>query len=117
MDLRVTVQKSWSWCGMQAAKIVAQNDFGNLIVLDDVGTYWRICLEDLYCEIIATNAEEMDELSRDEEFRSDWEMSRLIEIGQELHGKLPPECCYCLKVPSVLGGLYNRDNIGTKTRA
>ncbi|ABW29133.1 T6SS immunity protein Tdi1 domain-containing protein [Acaryochloris marina] len=117
MDLLVTVQKSWSWCGIQAAKIVAQNDFGNLIVLDDVGTYWRICPEDLYCEIIATNAEEMDELSNDEEFRTDWEMSTLIEIGQELYGKLPPEHCYCLKVPSIWGGAYSRDNIDTMTRA
>ncbi|UJB68300.1 DUF1851 domain-containing protein [Acaryochloris sp. 'Moss Beach'] len=117
MDLLFTVQTSWSWCGIQAVKIIAQNDFGNLLVLDDIGAYWRICPEDMYCEIIAANAEEMDDLSKDEEFHTDWEMSRLIEIGQELYGKLPPECCYCLKVPSILGGSYNRENIGTITRA
>lgn len=71
----------------------------------------------MYCEIIAANAEEMDKLSNDEEFRTDWEMSKLIAIGQELYGKLPSARCYCLKVPSILGGSYNRENIGTTARA
>lgn len=39
MDLLFTVQKSWSWCGIQAVKIVAQNDFGNLLILDNAGAY------------------------------------------------------------------------------
>ncbi|HEX7704983.1 MAG TPA: T6SS immunity protein Tdi1 domain-containing protein [Thermoanaerobaculia bacterium] len=110
------VRAAWRWIGLDPAEIVAQNAFGNLIVRDVGGTFWRICPEDLSCEIVADTSTEYVKLRSDENFASDWEMVELVEIAKRIFGEQPADRCFCLKMPAVLGGQYTGENIGTITR-
>ena len=110
------VRAAWKWIGLDPAEIVAQNAFGNVIVRDIAGSFWRICPEELSCEIVAGNAAEYSELTSDEGFSSDWEMTALVGVATSKHGELSAERCFCLKTPAVLGGEYSGENIGTIAR-
>ena len=113
MDLIATIKDSWGWAGIDPSRIVAENDFGNLIIEDTDGRFWRLCPEDTYCEIVAGSETELDELRLDPEFVTDWDMAPLIEAAKASLGELPTGRKYCLKIPGILGGAYEIDNIGT----
>ncbi len=113
MELIAIVQQAWRWTGLDPDQIVGENDFGNLLIKDRNGSYWRLCPEDLYCEAVARTREQLDQLSRDAEFVEDWQMQGLVEAAQERLGALQPGFKYCLKVPGVLGGEYGGDNLAT----
>ena len=40
-------------------------------------------------------------------------MRPIVEAAYEKLGDPGNERCYCLKIPAILGGLYETDNIGT----
>lgn len=108
-----TIRKAWGWVGLDPAEVVATNAFGNVIVRAADGAYWRICPEEGSCRRVARNGQEFAALFGEEEFRTDWEMARLLErAGQQL-GPLPEGRCYCLKQPAVIGGRYEVANLGT----
>jgi hypothetical protein len=113
MTLTETVRVAWGWCGVDPVEIVGENDFGNLMVKDCAGRYWRLCPEDLSCTVIARDREELDVLSRDQAFLRDWYMSALVDEAFQRLGALPEGCKYCLKIPGVLGGEYGGDNLAT----
>ena len=108
-----TIREAWGWIGLAPAKVVAANSFGNLIVRATDGAIWRICPEEWSCKKVARNVEEFAKLSSEEEFRTDWEMSRLEGLAREKLGPLAEGRCYCLKLPAVIGGSYELTNIGT----
>src|ERR1700758_485915 len=56
------IADAWGWKGVCPSALVLQNAFGNLIFLDEHGQYWRICPEELSCEIVATNEEHFAKL-------------------------------------------------------
>ncbi|MCD2518474.1 DUF1851 domain-containing protein [Massilia sp. G4R7] len=89
------------------------NEFGNLILRDVRGQYWRLCPEDLYCEVVASGREELDGLATNQEFLYDWYMRDLVDQAFQRFGALAPGRKYCLKIPGVLGGEYGGDNLGT----
>lgn len=107
------VRFAWGWTGIQPDEIVGENDFGNLMIRDEDGRYWRLCPEDLYCRVVAGNREELDVLSTSPEFLDDWHMARLVEQATFKHGPLCDGRKYCLKIPGVLGGEYCGDNLVT----
>jgi hypothetical protein len=107
------IYKTWDWSGLDPAEVVATNSFGNLIIRATDGAYWRICPEELSCERVAQNAEEFATLSALDEFRTDWEMARLVELARLQCGPLSEGRCYCLKLPAVIGGSYEAANLGT----
>ncbi len=113
MSLIVEIERSWGWVGMAPAEVVGENDFGNLIVKDHDGHYWRLCPEDLSCAVIAQSRAELDRLSTDQEFLSDWYMRALVDEAREKCGLLTEGRKYCLKIPGVLGGEYGGDNLAT----
>lgn len=94
-----------------------QNAFGNVIFTDEDGQYWRICPEELSCEVVATNAEEFARLQRADGFLEDWDMQGLVERVRAKLGLPTADRCYCLKIPATLGGAYAVDNVGTIGRA
>jgi hypothetical protein len=104
---------SWGWVGIDPIEVVGENDFGNLMIKDSSGSYWRICPEDVYCELIANNREELDALSVDKEFLEDWYMQGLVDLANEHLGPLNDGQKYCIVKPSVLGGVYDISNIKT----
>jgi hypothetical protein len=91
--------------------------FGNVIFTDEDGQYWRICPEELSCEVVVTNAEEFEKLQNTNGYVEDWTMQALVERVQPTLGLLTAERCYCLKIPAALGGAYALDNVGTIDRA
>lgn len=113
MTLTETVRAAWGWCGVDPVDIVGENDFGNLMVKDSTGRYWRLCPEDLSCAVVARDREELEALSRSQEFLRDWYMSGLVEEAFHRFGALPEGRKYCLKIPGALGGEYGGDNLAT----
>ena len=113
MNLIEEIESSWGWTGIQPVKVVAENDFGNLMVRDTQGKYWRICPEDLSCQVIAPDRASLDVLLDDPEFQDDWHMTALVEEAQETVGPLEPGRKYCLKIPGVLGGEYGGSNLAS----
>ena len=107
------VRAAWSWVGIDPVEVVGENDFGNLIVKDTSGRYWRLSPEECSCEVVASNREDLDVLSKNQEFLRDWNMSALVDYAFKRHGVLPEGRKYCLKIPGVLGGEYGGDNIAT----
>ena len=113
MDVIKEIKEAWGWVGIDPSEIVGENDFGNLMIKDFIGKYWRLCPEDLYCEVVANNREELDHLSSDQEFLSDWYMQTLVEQAQGHLGSLTNDRKYCFVIPGVLGGEYSISNIKT----
>jgi hypothetical protein len=85
MTLIDEIHQSWSWVGLDPVEIVGENDFGNLIVKDTGGKYWRLCPEDCSCSVVAANRQKLEELSKDQEFLHDWYMRALVELARECH--------------------------------
>lgn len=113
MQLLDEVRSAWGWVDLEPVELIDDNDFGNLILKDVHGHYWRLCPEDCYCEIIATSREDLDRLSKDQDFLNNWYMRALVDQAFQRLGALPPGRKYCLKIPGVLGGEYGGDNLGT----
>ncbi|MDC7685258.1 DUF1851 domain-containing protein [Asticcacaulis sp. BYS171W] len=112
MSLNDTIQSEWGWVGFDIDRVLMLNAFGNVLFLSQDGQYWRICPEDLGCEIVATTEAEYQALLADEEFQLDWEMEKLVEVAVDTWGALPEGYSYCFKIWSPLGGEYAPDNIG-----
>ncbi len=112
MDLISSIMRGWSWTGIKPALIVGENDFGNLIIRDEQGLYWRLCPEELTCEVIAKDQRELNTLFQQQDFLCDWHMASIVEGARNFLGDLKPSYKYCLKTPSLLGGEYIVDNFG-----
>jgi len=106
------INKAWSWKGFNGTEIIRTNDFGNVIFKTDKNEYWRICPEEISCEKIAKSESEFDRLSTDSEFIEDWQMTNLVNIAKSEIGELEENQKYCLKMPAVIGGEYEKSNIG-----
>ena len=98
---------------MDPAEVIGENDFGNLMIKDVRGRYWRICPEDPSCEMVATNRPELDRLTHDQEFLRDWYMEPLVEQARSHLGPLAEGRKYCFAIPAILGGAYDISNIKT----
>ncbi len=110
------ISHNWGWLGLEALEIINDNDFGNVIFVDSARRFWRICPEELSCEMIAESRASYDSLMGEDEFRQDWLMAGLVEQAQARYGKQPEGSCFCLKRPAVFGGEYAIENIGTVSR-
>lgn len=105
-------RQGWGWVGLEPKRLVAVNAFGNLLLEDATGKYWRISPEELFAKIVADNEATYSDLMADADFLEDWEMVRLVELAARTVGAPEPGGCYCLKLPGVLGGEYHSDNLG-----
>ena len=81
MNLISEIRSSWGWIGIEPEEIVGENDFGNLMIRDVEGKYWRLCPEDVYCKVVAGNRKELDALATNQEFLADWHMEALVARG------------------------------------
>lgn len=115
MTLVGIISNAWGWNGLEPEAVVDSNAFGNVIVLDVQGRYWRIIPEHWSCEPIASSKDEYVRLRADPSFARDWEMTSLVRLASDMLGPLPQGRCYCLKTPAILGGTYIAPNIGTIT--
>ena len=106
------INKAWNWKGFNATEIVRTNDFGNVIFKTDNNEYWRICPEEVSCEKIAESELELSKLLSESEFIEDWEMKNLVQIAISKLGRLEENQKFCLKMPAVIGGKYDKNNLG-----
>lgn len=113
MNVIEAIRDGWAWTGIDPEEVVLDNDFGSLIVRDTQGRYWRICLEDCYCRIVAADRSELERVCVDQAFLRDWHMSALVDQACLKVGALPLGRTYCLRIPGVLGGEYGGDNLAT----
>jgi hypothetical protein len=108
MDLVEIVREGWGFTGLVPARILDVNAFGNLLVEDAGARIWRICPEELSCEVVATSLEEVERISASD----DWRMDHLVAVATVALGSPGVDRCFCLKIPGVLGGAYQLANVG-----
>lgn len=113
MNLIEAIKEAWGWAGIEPREVVGENDFGNLMIRDTHGVYWRLCPEEVYCKVVARNRSELDELSKNQEFLSDWYMKDLTISAKEKLGPISPGRKYHFAIPGLLGGEYDISNICT----
>lgn len=106
------INKAWNWKGFNATEVIRTNEFGNVIFKTDKNYYWRICPEEVSCEKIAESESEFDKISSDSEFIENWEMTNLVTIAKSKLGGLRENEKYCLKMAAVIGGEYEKSNLG-----
>jgi hypothetical protein len=111
MNLLKEIKDAWGWTGVDPIEIVTENDFGNLILKDNEDQFWRMCPEDLYCEVVASSIDEYNELIQNKEFVDDWFMDSMVEEAKKSIGDLKPNCKYYMVIPGVLDGEYGGDNV------
>ena len=109
------INDGWSWKIGVIQRLVATNPFGNCIVLDGIGSVWRIIPEDLSADILSSTIDDLDKTMSGEDFQIDWKMDQLVKVALAAHGDPGDGRCFCLKIPGVLGGSYSADNIGVIT--
>jgi hypothetical protein len=117
MHILDEIADAWGWRAVRPTSLVMQNEFGNVIFTGEDGQYWRICPEELSCEVVAINEEDFARLQNADEFLKDWTMRELVERARATLGMPDAKRCYCLKLPATLGGVYALENIGTIDRA
>ncbi len=106
------IKNAWGWCGIEPAEVVGENAFGNVLIRDIRGCYWRLCPEDLACTVVAENPDQFSKLINDADFLTDWDVRLWVEQAVAKLGSLLEGQKYCLKVASVLGGAYDAENFG-----
>ncbi|WP_426134965.1 T6SS immunity protein Tdi1 domain-containing protein [Pseudomonas sp. PWP3-1b2] len=111
MDMVQAIRDSWGWVGIDPVEVVGSTAFGNLMIKDAQGRYWRLCPEGLSCEVIAQTREALDELSRDQTFLQDWYLQPMVEQAEDVLGPLEPGQVYHLVISPVLGGEYAIGNV------
>ena len=105
------INEAWGWVGLNAVEVLGENAFGNLIIRDEDGMYWRLSPQDLCCEPVAGDRAALDALSYNQEFLDDWYMPEQVRLAESTLGPLVDGRKYCLRIPSALGGHYRRDNL------
>jgi hypothetical protein len=107
------IRGEWGWTGIDPVNVFGENAFGNLIVEDRSGQFWRLCPEECSCQVVAADRERLADLLNDDAFLRDWNMTAMVGMATEKLGVLPEGRKYCLKIPAALGGKYASENMGT----
>src|SRR5215475_3682965 len=110
-NLLQAISEGWAWRLGKPVEVVATNRFGNAIVRNEAGQYFRIIPEEWQCELLAASAVDLEEKRQQPEFIHDWEMLPLVVRAEAAHGPLAEGQVYYLVVPGVLGGKYAEENI------
>ena len=105
------INENWNWLNINFIKIIDENDFGNLILMNEDLTIWRICPEELQCKKIADNINQFIKLQNNDDFIEDWNLNYLNEIAIKKLGKLNRNEKFTLIKPGVLGGEYIEENL------
>lgn len=113
MNIIEEVKEHWGWTGINPTEVVAENEFGNLILKDAEDNFWRLCPEDVYCEVIANSIDDYNKLINDQEFLIDWNMIVMVDEAKKMLGELKEGCKYYMVIPGVLNGEYSGNNIKT----
>ena len=115
MTLLKEIKQAWGWTGIEPEELVTENNFGNLIIKDADDKFWRLCPEDVYCEVVAESITDYNQLIKNEEFLEDWNMTNMVMEAQKSLGDLEQGKKYYMVIPGVLNGEYGGSNVKTAT--
>src|SRR5256885_12066323 len=82
------VAEGWGRKPGRPVAIISTNRFGNAIVQNEQGQFFRIMPEEWECELLASSAEELEQTRKSDDFIRDWEMTALVERAQTFLGPL-----------------------------
>ncbi len=105
------ISEGWSWKIGDPVEVLATNCFGNAIVRNQEGEFFRIMPEEWQCELVARSPAELEKTRQSEDFIRDWEMTVLVDRARVAHGSLLIGECFFLVIPGILGGKYSEENI------
>jgi hypothetical protein len=105
------INDAWGWVGLNCVAVLGANPFGNLLLRDDEGRYWRLRPQDLLCEPVASNAADLSALSYNQAFLDEWYMPDMVNLAEATLGPLVEDRKYCLKIPRSLGGGFQSENL------
>ena len=106
-----SIREGWGWAIGTPTRVIAVNSFGNIIVQNSTGQFYRITPEDLECVFLCDSEHDLEKLLRESKFAFDWDMKLLREQAERALGKLSTNECYHLVIPAPLGGAYALNNI------
>ena len=101
MNILKEIKEAWNWTSIEPKEIIIENQFGNLIIKDFDGKFWRLCPEDVYCKVIAESLEEYNALIKNEEFLEDWLMSKMVTEAENNLGQLELGYKYYMVIPGI----------------
>lgn len=113
MNIIEEVKEAWGWVGINPTEIVTENEFGNLIIKDAENKFWRLCPEEVFCEVIAESVAAYNLLITDAKFVDDWNMSGMVDAAIKSLGSLKEGYKFYLAIPGILNGEYKVSNIKT----
>jgi hypothetical protein len=105
------IADGWSWKLGEPVAVISTNRFGNAIVENADGHFFRVMPEEWQCELIASSPARWEEERKKEEFVRDWEMTAIVARAEAALGPLTDGEVYHLVIPGVLGGKYAEENI------
>ncbi|MDB5959973.1 MAG: hypothetical protein JWP59_1267 [Massilia sp.] len=107
------INEFWGWTGLIAVEVLAENDFGNLIMRDEDDSYWWLCPQELSCRQVARHRAGFEALSYNQHFLKCWYATELRNVALKALGPLGAGRKYCMTVPSAQGGDWRADNLAT----
>jgi hypothetical protein len=110
-SLLESIQEGWLWAIGTPVRVVAVNSFGNVIVQNSNGQFYRIIPENLEYVFLCDSEDALDKIARESAFAFDWDMKLLREQAERALGRLTTNECYHLVIPATLGGAYAISNI------
>jgi hypothetical protein len=105
------LNEAWSWTGRTVVDVTAVSPFAHLILRDGAGQYCYCDPEMLTLTGIAGGDEALFAYMSRPEVREAWEARALVEQAEARLGPAGAECAYHWKVPHVLGGSFEPDNM------
>jgi hypothetical protein len=110
-DLLDSIQEGWGWAIGTPVRVVAVNSFGNVLVQNSTGQFFRITPENLEYVFLCDSEDALHKITRESKFAFDWDMKLLRDQAERALGKLTTNECYHLVIPATLGGAYALSNI------
>lgn len=110
-QIKVVVEKSWSWAIPGVERILLVNSMANVFLEDSFGRYWRICPEELSVKIEATDEVEVQQVFKSKAYKQDWQLLGFINEAEKELGVLEQGKCYAMKKPAAIGGKYSASNL------
>lgn len=100
--LLATIEKAWGWRGLTAESVLHESEFGDLLIESSTGELWLLKPAELQCDPVETRAD-----------ASEWlvEQAALAHLARRTLGPLIEAQRYCLKLPTILGGGYDPENM------
>jgi hypothetical protein len=101
----------WSWLLKRPYRLLFLSLFGDLFLMNKVGTIYMINLTAGRLEKISDSEAEFQKLLITDRFQREYLLAHLVEQLDRLGVSMSPSECYAFKTPPVFGGALGPDNV------